>query len=308
MFVKACQGRPHKIRLYSFNNPRLSRTEASDNDASRSEFYPVFESPDACLLAAFDEGLERVRALIIETAGCERVWHKRIRSVVSAVLVFLDEKPGWAHLLIDESPMATTALAQRRQAALTELARALASETQTHANSSGWFLPACELTGELVVGGVFSALRTHLQKGPKEPLVALAPSLIAFIEAPYQAAEMFAETPGRGVEAGGLGGRRLPVRTTYRTTRVLSAVGTSPGLSNREIAEAAGLSDEGQTSKLLRRLEGRGLVQNFGLGQAHGGPNAWQLTPYGERVLDATRHSLVPGAGAVVGRRVRGRA
>jgi hypothetical protein len=158
------------------------------------------------------------------------------------------------------------------------------------------------------VGGVFSALRTHLQKGAKEPFVALAPALIAFIEAPYQAAGMFAETPGRGVEAWELGGQRLPVRTTYRTTRVLSVIGDSPGLSNREIADAAGLADEGQTSKLLRRLERRGLVRNFGLGQPHGGANSWQLTPYGERVLDASRHCLVPGAGAVMARRVRGTA
>jgi DNA-binding IclR family transcriptional regulator len=98
----------------------------------------------------------------------------------------------------------------------------------------------------------------------------------------------------------------VPVRTTYRTTRVLCAIGDSPGLSNREIAEAAGLADEGQTSKLLRRLERRGLVENFGIGQTYGGPNAWSLTAYGEHVREATRHSLVPGAGAVAGRRVRG--
>jgi hypothetical protein len=100
--------------------------------------------------------------------------------------------------------------------------------------------------------------------------------------------------------------QRLPVRTTYRTTRVLSAIGDSPGLSNRDIAEAAGLADEGQTSRLLRRLEARSLVQNVGVGHAYGGANAWLLTMYGERVLAATRHSLVPGAGAVRGRRVRG--
>ena len=82
----------------------------------------------------------------------------------------------------------------------------------------------------------------------------------------------------------------------------------SPRLSNRDIADAAGLSDEGQTSKLLRRLERRGLVENVGLGQAFGGANAWILTSYGKEVLDATRHSLVPGAGAVGGRRVRGAA
>ena len=100
----------------------------------------------------------------------------------------------------------------------------------------------------------------------------------------------------------------MPVRVTYRTTRVLNAIGESPGLSNRDIAEAAGLTDEGQTSRLLRRLEQRHLVQNVGVGQAYGGANAWLLTAYGERVLDATRHSLVPGAGAVVRRRVRGAA
>ena len=98
------------------------------------------------------------------------------------------------------------------------------------------------------------------------------------------------------------------MRVTYRTTRVLNAIGDSPGLSNRDIAEAAGLTDEGQTSRLLRRLEQRDLVQNVGVGHAYGGANAWLLTAYGERVLDATRHSLVPGAGAVMGRRVRGAA
>jgi hypothetical protein len=89
---------------------------------------------------------------------------------------------------------------------------------------------------------------------------------------------------------------------------VLNAIGDSPGLSNRDIADAAGLTDEGQTSRLLRRLEQRNLVQNVGVGHAYGGANAWLLTGYGQRVLEATRHSLVPGAGAVSGRRVRGAA
>ena len=48
--------------------------------------------------------------------------------------------------------------------------------------------------------------------------------------------------------------------------------------------------------------------KTWDVGHAYGGANAWLLTAYGERVLDATRHSLVPGAGAVMGRRVRGAA
>jgi hypothetical protein len=287
-------------------SPRLSQTEVSDCGASPKEFYPVFQGRDDCLLAAFEEGLERVRRLIVTAAECEHSLRKRVRAVVLAVLVFLDEEPGWARLLIDESPIASPEVAERRQAALAGLARALASETQAHANSTGWFLPSSELMAELVVGGVFSALRGHLLKGVNEPFVQLASGLVAFIEAQYQASGLLSATLEGNVEATGMCAERLSVRTTYRTTRVLDAIGESPGLSNREIADAAGLTDEGQTSKLLRRLERRGLIENFGIGQTYGGPNAWSLTAYGERVRDATRQSLVPGAGAVGRRRVRG--
>ncbi len=137
----------------------------------------------------------------------------------------------------------------------------------------------------------------------------LAPSLMAFIAAQYACSttNLDADEIPLGDEAEQRF-QRMPVRVTYRTTRVLNAIGDSPGLSNREIAEAAGLTDEGQTSRLLRRLEQRNLMQNVGLGHAHGGANAWLLTQYGERVLAATRHSLVPGAGAVTSRRIRGAA
>ncbi len=165
-----------------------------------------------------------------------------------------------------------------------------------------------ELIAELVVGGVFSVLRGRLLDGPKEPLTELEPSLMPLVIGPYQGADgcLALRRVAAGRDRQGPRSERSPVRATYRTTRVLSAIGAAPHLSNREIAEVAGVSDEGQTSKLLRRLERRGLVENVGLGQAYGEANAWLLTAYGEGVLEATRHSLVPGAGAVSGRRVRG--
>ena len=54
------------------------------------------------------------------------------------------------------------------------------------------------LTGELVVGGVFSVIRTSMLEGDGGKLVELAPSLMAFIVAPYlgQAAAQ-AELEGR---------------------------------------------------------------------------------------------------------------
>jgi hypothetical protein len=40
--------------------------------------------------------------------------------------------------------------------------------------------------------------------------------------------------------------------------------------------------DEGQISKLLKRLEKLGLIENTGEGQAYGKSNAWGLTAKGE--------------------------
>ena len=72
---------------------------------------------------------------------------------------------------------------------------------------------------------------------------------------------------------------------TYRTARVLTAIAERPGASNRAVADAAGISDEGQISRLLRRLEGRGWVENSGEGHTKGKPNAWSLTPAGALLL-----------------------
>jgi hypothetical protein len=153
-----------------------------------------------------------------------------------------------------------------------------------------------------------AVLCRRIHEEPHTPFVELAPSLMAFIMAQYPGASANIDTGREAAKELDSHLQRFPVRVTYRTTRVLDAIADSPGLSNRDIAEAAGLTDEGQTSRLLRRLEQRSLVQNVGLGQTYGGSNAWLLTGYGERVLDATRHSLVPGAGTVMSRRVRGAA
>jgi DNA-binding MarR family transcriptional regulator len=75
------------------------------------------------------------------------------------------------------------------------------------------------------------------------------------------------------------------VRSTYRTARVLSAIAANPGASNRAVAAAAGILDEGQASKLLKRLAGLGLIENMAQDREPGGANAWRLTAQGEEAL-----------------------
>jgi hypothetical protein len=80
----------------------------------------------------------------------------------------------------------------------------------------------------------------------------------------------------------------LHMRLTYRTMRVLMAVASNPGSSNRRLALTAGVSDQGQMSKLLARLEQLGLIQNTSVGSAaRGEPNAWTLTSKGWQVQSA---------------------
>ena len=78
------------------------------------------------------------------------------------------------------------------------------------------------------------------------------------------------------------------MRLTYRTVRVLMAIDSLGGRgshpSNRQVATAAGISDQGQISKLLARLQALGLIGNAGGDHAKGEPNAWALTSRGRDV------------------------
>jgi DNA-binding PadR family transcriptional regulator len=55
-------------------------------------------------------------------------------------------------------------------------------------------------------------------------------------------------------------------------------------------ASEAGIGDEGQASKLLKRLAARGLIEDTGT-RAPGEANAWRLTERGAEVLRVMRSS-----------------
>ncbi len=95
--------------------------------------------------------------------------------------------------------------------------------------------------------------------------------------------------------------RELKMRLTYRTVRALLAIaalgGRGPGPSNRQVADAAGVADPGQISKLLARLEHLGLIENEGGPPAPGEPHVWRLTPKGAEIERTIRRQAAP-AGA----------
>jgi hypothetical protein len=151
------------------------------------------------------------------------------------------------------------------------------------------------LTAEGVVGAVLTVVQTRLADRSREPLSRLAGPLMGMIVLPYlgpAAAERERRRPAPRVapprwcqppREDPL--RDLDMRLTYRTVRVLSVIAQAPGASNRQIADAAGIVDQGQTSKLLRRLAHFGLAENASRdGAARGERNAWRLTARGEQL------------------------
>ncbi len=153
------------------------------------------------------------------------------------------------------------------------------------------------MIAESVVGGVLAVLQARLLEPTPRRLTELLSSLMGVIVLPYLGQEAARRELSRPVPAAthvrtppqGLRDplRDLDMRLTYRTLRVLAAIAVAPGISNRGVAQAAEVRDEGQISRLLARLERLGLVCNTGVGRPKSRANAWTVTPRGAEVDSA---------------------
>jgi AcrR family transcriptional regulator/DNA-binding MarR family transcriptional regulator len=269
---------------------------------SRRTFYDLFDDREDCFLATFDEAVAKLASEVVPAYGGGGRWRERVRAGLGAFLEALDANPGLASLVVVDALGVGVRVMERRAGVLSVL-QAVVDEGRTEVVGGREF---SRLTAEGVIGGVFSVIYARVLERSSEPLVELLNELMAMIVLPYegQAAARrelarpvprvskrgevrqggFAEVAGEGDPLEG-----LAMRLTYRTLRVLEVTASRPGGSNREIADGAGISDQGQISKLLGRLERLGLLSNTGEGQPTGSPNAWRLTPRGEEVEHATR-------------------
>lgn len=263
---------------------------------SRRTFYEIFEDRSDCLLVAIEHavGLASERAL----AACEGHdrWVDRMRAGLLALLRFLDEEPELARLCVVESAGAGALVQACRRAALDRLALAV-DEGRAAARRE-----PPPLTAEGVVGGALGVIHKRLLRQDPGALVELLNPLMSIIVHPYLGgAAAQAELQRPAVGAGGPPARRgtamnplkaLNTRLTYRTMRVLAAVAAQPGLNNGEVGERAGVSDQGQISKMLARLSGVGLIENVGEGQPRGAANEWRLTSQGRQLERAMQREL----------------
>jgi AcrR family transcriptional regulator/DNA-binding MarR family transcriptional regulator len=277
---------------------------------SRRTFYELFSDREECVTAVLEDAARRIGAEI-ERSGLEgRPWRDRVRGGLWAILSFFDREPALARVCVVQALRGSQGVLERREEILRGLARAL--DEGRLEGSRGATCPP--LTAEGLVGAAFAIIYARLLRRERESLTGLLGELMGMIVLPYLgpaaarrelALPVPVSTRGPAARAGvavraecdPLEG--IPMRLTYRTARVLEDVAEHPGVSNRMVAELAGIVDQGQVSKLLARLERLGLLQNTGAGHAHGERNAWRLTDRGLQVAQ-TIGAHAPNNGEVV--------
>ncbi len=271
---------------------------------SRRTFYEQFADREACLAVALEDALGVIRGelAVVDLEGC--AWRERVRVGLWMILSFFDREPVLARVCVVQALRGGPWVLERREAILAHLAVVVDGGREGSRGSQ-----CTPLTAEGLVGAAFGIVYARLLKGDRRPLTELLGELMAMIVLPYlgpAAARREQALPPPAPTVSPVVPRQawpvkaesdplesVPMRLTYRTSRVLEGVAELAGRgadpSNREIADHAGIQDAGQVSKLLRRLESLGLLANGGAGHAKGEPNAWRLTPQGEQVARSIR-------------------
>lgn len=256
----------------------------------RGEVEGLLADRQAVVAATFDFAVASARERI-EGACAGRVrWLDGVKAALVAFLLFLEEEPELGRVCVLYAISATPELAARRAALVGELAAAI-DRGRLEAASDRHAPPP--VVAEGVVGAVLSLLHNRLLSQERS-VMDLYGALVSIVVMPYLGAAVARRELARPAPRlrpwGARGARGAPpvslsVRLTYRTARVLAAIADYPGASNREVAERAGVLDQGQISKLLTRLEGQGLIVKMEVAPTRGAPNAWRLTSEGAAVL-----------------------
>lgn len=265
---------------------------------SRRTFYELFSDREECLAAALRSVVELIEGELV-VAGVEGLsWRERVRIGLWTILSFFEREPALARACVVQALRGGPRILEYRESILARLAAVL-DEGRGESAAGAKLTP---LTAEGLVGAAFSILYTRLLRREPTPLTGLQGELAGLMFLPYLGAatarrertRAVPSTPSRQTgdrgyieQFGSDPFEGVAIRVTYRTMRVLHCVAARPGASNRQIGEDAGMSDQGQVSKLLTRLERVGLLTNSSKNRPQGEANSWLLSPQGLKVTNA---------------------
>jgi AcrR family transcriptional regulator len=266
---------------------------------SRRTFYEQFDDLRECLEAVLDLGLTLPSELIVRAFVGEQDWRDGVRAALAELLVFFDSEPLLTRVWFGEVLAVGSWALEHRERNIAAVSALVVAH---------WFPDGSGQVDEVLVRGVMTsvlgALTTHVVTRCPEPMAMLLVPLTRLVMAPFldeeavqgevvRAEELTREilaagrlsplgSEGEGVAPGVELPGMLANPTARRARECVLYLAQHPGASNNEVGVGVGISHEGQISRLLARLAGSGLLDKRAGGP--GRPNAWTLTPEGERV------------------------
>jgi AcrR family transcriptional regulator len=157
------------------------RSILSHTGIYRQAFYDNFADKQDCYLKAYDLGLERVEALVLEAAAGRRTWLGKLRTGLTAFLDFLDAEPDVGRALIVEVHAAGPEALGKRTAALQRVTAFL--DQGRAATGADDDVPTIATEG--VIAGIHAIVHARLASGASFGFRDLLPDFMYFAVLPY---------------------------------------------------------------------------------------------------------------------------
>jgi AcrR family transcriptional regulator len=148
---------------------------------SRPTFYEHFEGKDQCFAAAYEDGVQRLAAVVTAAAACDSDWEGRLAAGLGSGLEFLAADPSLAYLLLVEALAAARPARLEHERSLARLAEALRAPAEELPEGVE---PISPETARLLAGGIASHLSGLVLAGEAERLPESQPLLLDYLLVP----------------------------------------------------------------------------------------------------------------------------
>lgn len=267
---------------------------------SRQTFYQRFDSPRTCFIALLDEAYEQAAGLIIRCFESTTTWREGLCEAFAALLVLFDDRPALARVWMIESITAGPWALAHRERRVIELTDAIVGYWERLFETAR---PPQPMVAAGVMAAVIAAIQRHLATASTESLLELLGPLMGIATYAFLEFDEVLMEIGRGEQLAreiATGARKpagrperedlsVPARLldprAYRARACLLHLAGNAGASNRQIANAAGISSHTQISSLLTRLARMGLAEKEPVRPGY--PNVWSLTEKGKSAVAA---------------------
>lgn len=165
------------------------RNFTSRAGVSTRDFYELFESKEACFLAAFDTVRDHLERVVVSAATGAPDWPRQVIAGLRAALEFFASAPHLARFCLLEPVSATPTSATRFREAVLACVPALAKGRKEL--PEGESLP--ESTEDSLLGGIVSLAFRRITAEETKQLPELLPDLVAFTLGPYLGADRAAQ-------------------------------------------------------------------------------------------------------------------